>query len=69
MSETEVSDYYKREAKELVELLFDKRFLNDDLSKESIDWLEDYLGLIMEMRVNSAVKCSKLIAKFRDKND
>ena len=68
MSETKVEPYYRREGKELVELLFDKRFLNDDLSKEAIDWLEDYLGFILQIKVNGAVKCALLTAEFRESN-
>ncbi len=67
MSDIEVDGYYKRQGKELVEMLFDKRFLNDELSKESMDWLEDYLGFILQSQVNSAVKASQLMAKMRDK--
>ena len=67
MSDIEVSAEYKKEAKELVNLLFDKRFLNDDLNKESIDWLEDFIGFLFESRVKSAIKCHDLIARMRDR--
>jgi len=66
MSDIEVDGYYQRQGKELVEMLFDKRFLNDDLSKESMDWLEDYLGFILQSQANSSAKVTKLIAKMRD---
>jgi len=66
MIDIEVDGYYQRQGKELVEMLFDKRFLNDDLSKESMDWLEDYLGFILQSQVNSAVKASELMARMRD---
>ncbi len=67
MTETVVEEYYKRQAKDLVNLLFDRRFLNDELSYESIDWLEDYLGFIMQSQSQSAAKSALLIAKMRDK--
>ena len=67
MSEIKIEDHYKKQAKELTELLFDKRFLNDDLSRESIDWLEDFIGFVIQSQVNTAVKVSKLVAKMRDK--
>lgn len=62
----EVDVYYKRQAKDIVNMLFDKRFLNDELSRESIDWLEDYIGFVMQSQAQSAVKCAALVAKVRD---
>lgn len=66
MTDTEVDTYYKRQAKDLVNTLFDKRFLSDNLSRESIDWLEDYVGFVIQSQANSAAKCAVLVAKVRD---
>lgn len=62
-----VEDYYKRQAKDLTNLLFDKRFLSDDLSKEAIDWLEDYIGFILQSQCQSAAKAAVLTKKIREK--
>ena len=67
MTDIEVDAYYKRQAKDLVNLLFDRRFLSDDLSRESIDWLEDYVGFVIQSQANSAAKCAVLVAKTRDR--
>jgi len=67
MSDIEVDGYYKRQAKDLTNMLFDKGFLNNDLSRESIDWLEDYLGFILQSQCDSAAKIALLTAKFREK--
>lgn len=67
MTDTEIDVYYKRQAKDLVDLLFDRRFLNDELSRESINWLEDYIGFLMQSQSNTAAKCALLTAKMRDK--
>lgn len=64
-----VDEYYQREAKDLVNLLFDKRFLNDDLSREAIDWLEDYVGFVLQSRCEMAAKTAVLTAKLRDKKE
>ncbi|MCK5132736.1 MAG: hypothetical protein KAR40_11360 [Candidatus Sabulitectum sp.] len=69
MSDIEVEGYYKREAKDLITLLFDKRFLNDELSRESIDWLEDYIGFLFQSKSETAAKCAVLTAKMRDKKE
>ncbi len=62
----EVEGYYKRQAKELIDLLFDKRFLADDLSRESINWLEDYIGFILQSRCDLAARTALLSKKARD---
>lgn len=63
----EADKYYKRQAKELIDMLFDKRFLNDELSRESIVWLETYIGLLFQSREEMAAKTAVLTAKFRDR--
>ena len=64
---TAVDEFHKRQAKELVNLLHDKRFLNDDLSREAMDWLEEFLAFTVQSRVEIAVKCAALTASLRDK--
>ena len=48
-------------------MLFDKRFLNDDLSHEAIDWLVDYVGFVIQSQCQMSAKTAILTAKFRDK--
>jgi len=67
MADIKVDKYYKREAKELITFLFDKRFLNDELSKDSIDWLEDYMGFLFQSKCEMSAKCALLTASLRDK--
>jgi len=62
-----VDKHYQREGKDLVDLLFDKRFLNDDLSRESINWLEDFIGFMFQSKCESAARVALLTAKMRDK--
>ena len=61
-----VEPYYRRVAKEVVTFLFDKRFLNDDLSRESIEVLEDYFAYLIESYCNAAVRIERLTAKMRE---
>ena len=63
----EVDGFYQKQAKELVNLLFDKKFLNEDLTRESIEWLETYLGFVLASHCAMAAKTAVLTAKMRDK--
>ncbi len=51
-----VDEYYKRQAKQLVDLLFDKGFLADDLSRDGMDWLRSCC-LHSFAPLNSALDC------------
>jgi hypothetical protein len=61
----EVDEFYKKEAKDLINVLFDKNFLNPELTRESIDWLEDYMGFCFQCRVDMAVRADQLLARLK----
>lgn len=63
----EIDAYYKRQAKDLTNMLFDKEFLNPNLTRESIDWLEDYLGFVVQSASTTAAKCAVLTAKMKER--
>ena len=67
MGDSKVDKYYLKQAKEHIDFLFDKRFLNDDLDMKSIEWLVDYTGLLFQSKAEMAAKAAVLTAKFRDK--
>jgi hypothetical protein len=67
MSEITVEPYYQRQAKDLTTTLFDKGFLNAELSRDAIDWLEDYMGFVIQSSAQSAAKCAVLTAKLRER--
>jgi len=69
VSEIKVEEYYKKEAKEIVDMLFDKRFLNDNLAREAMDGLEEFLGFIIQSKCQSAAKVAVLTAKMRDRKE
>ena len=67
MDEPIVDKYYKRQAKDLTNMLFDKGFLNDNLARKSIDWLENYIGYLIQSHCQTATKVALLMAKKREK--
>ena len=67
MTEKVTSDFYKRVGKELTNCLFDKRILNDDLNRETMDWLEDLLGFYVQSYSEQAAKTAVLVASFRSR--
>ena len=68
MKETEADPYYAREAKRLTDLLFNKGFLADDLARESIDALQEFLGSLLQAQCESAVRAALLMKQVRERN-
>lgn len=63
--ETIVEEYYKREARELIDLLHDKSFLNPELNRESQRWLEEYVGYLFQSKAEMTKKTTLLLASFK----
>ena len=68
MSDIKVEKYYQIKAKELTNMLFDKGYLNEDLTRESIDWLEDFIGFILQSNCEISAKVAVLTKRLRDKD-
>jgi len=62
---SDIETYYRKQAKDLTNLLFDKGFLQPMLTRESVDWLEDYLAFVIQSQCKSAVKAALLTAKIK----
>lgn len=58
--------YYQKQANDLVNLLYDKRFLADDVARESMDKLEGFIAFILQSTAESAVRAHDLVKSFRD---
>ena len=61
-----VEEFYKIESKELIDLLFDRNFLNPKMTRESISWLQEYVGFLFQSKCQLAAKTAILVAKMKD---
>jgi len=61
-----VDGYYQRIARDYIDVLHDKRLLNDDLSREALDIMEDYVAYVFQSIADSTKRMVELTAKFRD---
>jgi acyl-[acyl carrier protein]--UDP-N-acetylglucosamine O-acyltransferase len=66
-ADLEVEPYYLREAQEFVDMLVDKGFIRDDVSREETRALEDYVGYLFQSRVNMTKRTTELMRKYKDK--
>jgi hypothetical protein len=63
----EVEPHYKREATQLVDLLVDKGFIRDDVSREETRILEDYIGFLFQSRAEAIKRTTELMRKYKDR--
>lgn len=60
-----VEPYYLARGKEVVDMLYDKHYLDNDVTRESMSDLDEYMGFLFQMYVESAVKVDRLTRKVR----
>ena len=65
MSKEEVEPFYQRKAQELVDMLVDKGFIRNDVSREETRILEDYLGFLFQSDADSATRIANLMRKVQ----
>ena len=63
MSKTKVELYYKRKARDLVDLLVDKGFVREDVTREETRILDDYIGFLFQAEAQSAKRIAELMRK------
>lgn len=64
-----IEGYYLNEAKKLTNLLYNNDFLNKELSRQSIDWLENFIGFILESQAKTAKTIADFSHKWESKKD
>ena len=65
--EIKVEPYYQRHAKDLVDLLFDKGYINPDVSRDGMKELEDFIGYLFQSQSQSSARCAVLSAKLKQR--
>ena len=63
--EDKVEKYYKREARDLVDMMFDKGFIANDCSRKAMRALEEYIGYVLQSKVKSAIKVHDLLKQVK----
>lgn len=61
--------YHKRQAKDIVDALFDKGLLHPELTRKTMDALENYLGYILQSTSETAKKCTELTMKIKYRDE
>jgi hypothetical protein len=55
----------KTDAKAVVDLLFETKVFKDELTRDNLNSIEEFVGYLLETRINSNVKMLKFKEKFK----
>jgi hypothetical protein len=64
---TEIEHQYRQQATKLVDLLVDKGFIRDDVSREETRVLEDYIGFLFQSNATAVRQTAELLRKYKEK--
>lgn len=59
--------YFKTDAKQLVDILFDRKLFIDGLTRDDLNGIEELLQYIMQSRFDSYLRAEKLFSKIKNK--
>ena len=66
--ESKIDLYYMKQAKHTVDMLFDKGFLDKDVSRDDMDAIEEFIGYMFQMYSEMAANVALLSKKGKDKS-
>lgn len=69
MKDEKIEQFYQIRAKEIIDLLFDKNYFREDVSRDDMQGIEDFLAWSFKTQCESAVKCAELSKRARELNE
>jgi len=65
MMDEKIDGYYQMRAKEIVDMLFDKGYFREDVSRDDMNDVENFLAWSFQMQCEFAKKIALLIKKTK----
>lgn len=59
-------EYFKQDAKQIVDMLFDTKCFKDDVSRDDMNSVEDFIKEMMQIKFESNLKLKSLIDKINN---
>ena len=56
-----VEPFYQIRAKEIIDMLFDKGYFREDVSRNGMDEVENFLAWTLKVQCDMAVRCALLV--------
>lgn len=67
MEDEKVEGFYQERGKEIVDMMFDKGYFREDVSREGMKQVEDFLAWYIQTQCNSAVKVALLTKRIKER--
>lgn len=67
--EKKTKKYFERDAKSIVDILFDNKLLSSDMSRDNMNSLEELIEGMMSGRFESYIKAEKLFGSLKSKDN
>jgi len=67
MEETiKIDKHCQGRAKDLVDCIFDKNYFREDVTREDMQGVEDFLAFMLQSSVETAIRCHDLCKKMKE---
>ena len=67
MAEEPIEPYYQKQAKELVDWLFDESILSPNLTRTNLAFLDDFIGFLFQSNAKMAGKCALATERMKQR--
>lgn len=57
--------YYQRQAKDFIDMIFDNKLFNPNLSRTDIQEVENYVGYLLESAAKTSAKVAVMLEKIK----
>ncbi len=61
----EVEPFYLRQGKDIVNVMFAKHYLDNDLLRDSMGDMDEYIGYVIQCSVETAIRADRLCRRIR----
>jgi len=65
--EDKIEGFYQVRAKEIVDMLFDKGYFREDVSRDGMKDVEDFITWDLQFQCEQAKKMARLIKRIKEK--
>ena len=65
----EVEPYYQKRAASIVDMLFDSKIFNDNLTRSDLQAIEDYIAFEFNSGVKGAIRIKEIMERHKESTD
>lgn len=67
MTKRKIEKYYRIRAREFIDLLHDKGYFDEEVTRASMRQLQEYLAFVLQSQVSISVEADRIMRDFKEK--